>query len=74
MMSEVKRLCGLIGFDYHTDKKKYGWFLEQCLRLPLPNDWTREIDEDGNLVYFDKTTETLTKNHPRVFEFRQTFA
>ena len=43
------------------------------INTDLPEEYSKEIDTGMNIVYYNRTTNKSTKNHPNVFPFRQLF-
>ena len=39
----------------------------------LPPGWTREVDEEYNMVYYDHVNNEVTYDHPLTLEFRVKF-
>lgn len=39
----------------------------------LPKGWIREVDQDYNIVYYDRTNNETSSVHPLSLEFRKKF-
>ena len=52
----------------------YGWFLNYCLSINLPDGWVREIDPNHKIIYHSIIEQITTKKHPYRHQFRKAFA
>lgn len=54
--------------------EKYSWFLKIILSAPLPENWERETNPEGQVLYHNTKTDELVYTHPMELFFRITFA
>lgn len=71
--SEMKSLAMAIGIDYDSEFSKFEWYLRQCSRAKIPEDWIKELDPEGNIYYYNKKERKLSKMHPLINTFRKFF-
>lgn len=43
------------------------------IHTDLGSEWTKEFDKNGDLVYYNHTTEKPQKSHPMIKKFRIIF-
>jgi len=63
-----------IGFDHKLDWPNYAWFMAVALTAPLPQHWERESTPDGEVVYYNSETDSVSFSHPLHLFLRNTFA
>ena len=73
---EISQLAIQIGINSKSEEdiEKYGWFLQYCLALSLPDGWSKETDPKNRIVYHNKTEKKTTTKHPLSHEFRKAFS
>jgi abortive infection bacteriophage resistance protein len=56
--------------DYNLENEKYGFFIEMALIAKLPSGWSKELQKDGKLYYFNRKTGTYSYAHPCLSSFK----
>ncbi|CEL96980.1 unnamed protein product [Vitrella brassicaformis CCMP3155] len=69
---ELVAYARYLGIDAVTDADLM-WIAEECLKAPLPPDYTEHFDSNDRIFYYNATTRTSTWIHPLESLYRDTY-
>eukprot|EP00747_Dinoflagellata_sp_TGD_P161788 gnl/TRDRNA2_/TRDRNA2_178703_c0_seq1.p1 gnl/TRDRNA2_/TRDRNA2_178703_c0~~gnl/TRDRNA2_/TRDRNA2_178703_c0_seq1.p1 ORF type:complete len:415 (+),score=86.86 gnl/TRDRNA2_/TRDRNA2_178703_c0_seq1:128-1372(+) len=62
----------LIGIDL-VKEPQFLWIAEEASEAEMPEEWKEMINEDGEVMYFNKVTRQLQKVHPVINTYKQAY-
>ena len=69
-IKEIQLLCQDLGVDYSLENEKYNFFIEMALTAKLPSGWSKELQKDGSIYYFNCKDGSYSYSHPCLNSFK----